>query len=558
MRTISIRKLAIGMFVFVLIPMSLVIIASSVLRMFDQREAVVEEQQNLLRITASTVKNELQRVENTLKEITGNNIAARSLSVPSPTAQISINTYVIRTAMDTLFNTSPNLSMMMFYCPQTNIMIEKDDGFLHWEAVNKTSLISAIKASFIKQIQQQTPLSEDWYVQELEGRYFVRRDIGGEGIYCAALFDLQEVLKGLSENDPKAYWKIQDAGTMEVQWPEKETEMPPFAVSVREKVAGLELWRTSVPESYFYGTDVFTVLLVSLSFVLVILLAVLILIWRRQFLQPMNRLIDTMGAIAEGDLSARAELLGAGQELRLVNQTFNRMLERIQTLKIQRYEQELNVRQTKLQYYQAQIRPHFYLNCLKNLYSLAQQNEMQNIEESILLLSNHLRYCFQWHTETVTLRHELEMCRNYIDLMGVTAVIKPQLQVDVDAELLQCSIPPVSILTLVENSLKYGLSDRSQSVIRITASFLESEEATYLQIGVYDNGPGFTAAQLSEMNGLVEDGGNEQSGHVGVRNVMARFRLLYGDRFDAAFSNQGGGAVELFIEQEKNAGRHGQ
>ena len=127
MKTVSIRKLALGMFLFVLLPMSFVIIISSVLRVMDQREKAFQEQANLLRITAVSVRNELQRVETAMEQITGNNVAARSLSVPSPTAQISINTYVIRTAMDTLFTTSPDLSMMMFYCPQTNIILCNHD-----------------------------------------------------------------------------------------------------------------------------------------------------------------------------------------------------------------------------------------------------------------------------------------------------------------------------------------------------------------------------------------------------------------------------------------------
>lgn len=561
MKTVSIRKLALGMFLFVLLPMSFVIIISSVLRVMDQREKAFQEQANLLRITAVSVRNELQRVETAMEQITGNNVAARSLSVPSPTAQISINTYVIRTAMDTLFTTSPDLSMMMFYCPQTNIMIAKDDGFVDWKAVNKTSLISQIKATYIKQVQSGQTIKDDWYIQEAGNRYFVCRSVSYEDIYCSVLFDLQGILQQLAEGDTVTCWSFYDQDVLLAQWPKQdpsaqsqEKQFVP-AITVRENLAGIVLERTTIADTYFYGVDVLTVALVSLSFLLVILLGILILIWQRQFLRPMNRLIGTMQEISSGDLSARAELTGAGEELRLVNRTFNTMLERIQKLKIEKYEQEISVRQTKLQYYQAQIRPHFYLNCLKNLYSLAQQNEMQNIEESILLLSNHLRYCFQWHTEMVTLRHELEMCRNYIDLMGVTAVLKPQLRLDVDAEVLQCEIPPVSILTLVENSMKYGLNDRKQSIIRIKAGWLEGEDITYLQIGVYDNGPGFTAQQLEVLNGLIDKQSAEESGHVGVRNVMTRFQLLYDNRFDAAFSNQGGGAVELFIEQEKNPER---
>ena len=46
----------------------------------------------------------------------------------------------------------------------------------------------------------------------------------------------------------------------------------------------------------------------------------------------------------------------------------------------------------------------------------------------------------------------------------------------------------------------------------------------------------------------------ESSSHVGLKNMLIRFRLIYGDRFDAAFFNDDGAVVELFIEQEPEGG----
>ena len=108
-----------------------------------------------------------------------------------------------------------------------------------------------------------------------------------------------------------------------------------------------------------------------------------------------------MEKIAEGDLNTTANDPKAGRELQMTNATFNQMLERIRALKIESYERELEKKQTQLQYYRAQIRPHFYLNCLKNIYSLAERREFANIEQSILYLSGYLRYTFQDNADTV-------------------------------------------------------------------------------------------------------------------------------------------------------------
>lgn len=559
-RALSIRKLVKGMFYFLLLPMSLMIIGSFILRFSEQREQAVREQKNILRIIALPVRNELDCIDTTMEELTSNNIAARSLSMPSKSGQIIMNSYVLRTAMDTIFNTSPNLNMMILYFPNTNILLVKDDGFLNWKVANKTSLIAQIKASYINEVQSGVVKEDDWCIQEVEGRAFLRRDIGGNGVHCMALLDIHSTLKKMAESEPATQLRFSQNGNVIAQWPEDvdffvdTKENMSNAIQVYESIRGYQLERLVIIDN-LYGVDRITVLLWVLSVILIMLILILMLIWHQQFQKPMNCLVNTMHDIAEGDLSARAELLGAGEELRLVNKMFNQMLERIQQLKIERYEQELRIRQTKLSYYQAQIRPHFYLNCLKNLYSLAQQKDMQNIEESILLLSKHLRYCFQWHSETVTLQEELDMCNNYIDLVGLTTILKPEFQLDVDTELLQCLVPPVSVLTLVENSLKFGMSDQRRLQIRITARLLQVDETTYYQIGVYDSGPGFTVQQLSELNGYGENYDKEETGHVGIQNVIARFRLIYGEQFEIAFSNQDGACVELFIQNRQRACR---
>ena len=55
------------------------------------------------------------------------------------------------------------------------------------------------------------------------------------------------------------------------------------------------------------------------------------------------------------------------------------------------YDRLLQVQKTKMQYYQIQIRPHFFLNCMKNLYAMAEGKKYEKIQEMILTLSSYLR-----------------------------------------------------------------------------------------------------------------------------------------------------------------------
>ena len=62
-----------------------------------------------------------------------------------------------------------------------------------------------------------------------------------------------------------------------------------------------------------------------------------------------------------------------------------------QELRIRFYEEELQKQQYRLQYYQLQLKPHFYLNSLKSLYGLAQNGKNEEIQK-MLSLSEQFQY----------------------------------------------------------------------------------------------------------------------------------------------------------------------
>lgn len=91
-------------------------------------------------------------------------------------------------------------------------------------------------------------------------------------------------------------------------------------------------------------------------------------------------------------------------------------MERIRQLKITSYEKELEAKHAKLQYLQLQIRPHFYLNCLKNLYALAETKQYHSIQNTILALSGYLRFIFRDNMKRIPLSQELRSIRDYMQL----------------------------------------------------------------------------------------------------------------------------------------------
>jgi len=106
-------------------------------------------------------------------------------------------------------------------------------------------------------------------------------------------------------------------------------------------------------------------------------------------------------------------------------------------------------------------------------------------------------------------------------------------------------VPPISVLTFVENSVKHGMSLNKPLNIYIKARLLLSEEGDYVNITISDNGKGFSDEELLKLN---DNENANSSEHIGILNVKNRFAIIYNNKSTIFFSNQANGAcVEIFI-----------
>ena len=273
----------------------------------------------------------------------------------------------------------------------------------------------------------------------------------------------------------------------------------------------------------------------------------LLVVWyfRRHILRPVGMIIEVMEKVEKGELDTR---IGEIQtpEFEKMRNAFNHMLDEIVNLRIEKYEQKLAAERMKMETLRLQIRPHFYLNCLKSIYSLTQWNNRERIQAVILKLSSHLRYVFDVETDRISLKEELRMCENYIELQKEIGSLDCSLELHVDAGLLELWVPPVSLLSFVENSFKYGQDAAGRVVIELSVHMLEMDGIRIADIILRDRGSGFGEEQLRRLND-----GEILNGHVGISNVTNRFRLLYGERFAISFRNMEGAWVEVLLTLEE-------
>lgn len=185
-----------------------------------------------------------------------------------------------------------------------------------------------------------------------------------------------------------------------------------------------------------------------------------------------------------------------------------------------------NVR-AELDFLKAQIDPHFFLNTLNNLYSMAQAKGNDELEEGILQLSEMMRYIlYECRAEKVMLTRELEYIRSYIGLTLARYRNDGRISVSLDADesaLQHLRIAPVILMPFVENAFKHGISLEKVSSIQIT---MAANDDQFIFI-------------VKNTNYSQKKNGPDHHG-IGIGNVRRRLELLYLDQFTLDISNQNG------------------
>lgn len=134
---------------------------------------------------------------------------------------------------------------------------------------------------------------------------------------------------------------------------------------------------------------------------------------------------------------------------------------------LSRQEIEAEKNKAELALYKAQINPHFLFNTLNTLYALVLSGS-DKTESAFVKFSGILRYMYsQSGAEFIPASRELDYIRQYIDLQELRLNRHTKVKLDVEAADEQVLVPPMILITFVENAFKYGTSPDTDCMIRI-------------------------------------------------------------------------------------------
>ena len=278
---------------------------------------------------------------------------------------------------------------------------------------------------------------------------------------------------------------------------------------------------------YFSYMSWMQTLLLLFSLLMVLLIPFCYLLISKSYFRPMENLIRTMEKIRDGNIDEKAGSNYKIKEFQKVNDTFNQMMTEIKNLKVESLERELQRNRAELQYLQLQIKPHFFLNCLKHLYGMAQLKRYDKMQDMIIHISSYLRYFFKDNLSLVTIEDEINHIRNYVSLQKLSLEQDVECEIEVEEHLWDCIIPVLLIQPFVENSIKYGRKPNQTLQISIRIFELTMEEEKLLDIIITDNGNGFREEVLHQLNAKTSFQYTENN--VGIANIRQRLYLIYGD-----------------------------
>jgi two-component system sensor histidine kinase AlgZ len=185
-----------------------------------------------------------------------------------------------------------------------------------------------------------------------------------------------------------------------------------------------------------------------------------------------------------------------------------------------RYRLQYEAAQARLSSLESRLHPHFLFNTLNSISALIPEDPTA-AERMTERLAALLRFSLDsTDRQTVPLEHELKITTDYLEIEKTRFGPRLNYSIDVPAELMRVEVPPFSLQTLVENSVKYGGGE-----IRVSARNGKGR----VELSVWDSGTGFAAQK------------EVPAGH-GLSNLRSRLEAIWGVNATLEFSQENSGA----------------
>jgi Predicted signal transduction protein with a C-terminal ATPase domain len=208
---------------------------------------------------------------------------------------------------------------------------------------------------------------------------------------------------------------------------------------------------------------------------------------------------------------------------------FNKMIARVKSLIENIKAVESQKRVLEINALQAQINPHFLyntLNTIKFLATLQGADNIKNVSEALSKLM-HINMNGQ---NFISVEDEAAYTQSYLEIQKYKYSNKFTATVIIDEGVGQYQIPKLILQPLVENAIIHGIAPMKSRCAVAVKIYMENDR---LKLRVQDNGAGIPEEEIRRILG-----NHSIPGSIGLKNVMARLSLYFGDKAGVTISSE--------------------
>ncbi|WYT58049.1 sensor histidine kinase [Paenibacillus sp. FSL K6-1217] len=275
--------------------------------------------------------------------------------------------------------------------------------------------------------------------------------------------------------------------------------------------------------------------------------------------KPLSRLVSAMRHVQKGDFAQAERLTPPERRIRsevdYATDTFRNMVRQLRHLIRTEFEQKLLRQQAEYKALLMQMNPHFLFNTLELMSSLAIQQRTKETVTVIDSLGKMLRFSLRISEDLIPLREELRYVRYYMSILEIRFGPGLDLRLEEEGTLDDLEIVKFLLQPLIENAVKYSFIHQAHAKVRI----IVRQDGERLVLSVADNGIGMDPELLrqlhhQDMRQQLEQLLQSRTHQIGLRNVLARCWLYYGDLFSFRIDSdqdKRGTSIELSLPLQR-------
>lgn len=276
----------------------------------------------------------------------------------------------------------------------------------------------------------------------------------------------------------------------------------------------------------------------STSVIFIILSAIvsmsLVYTLSRAFSNKINSFRKDLHQVAGGDFSIQSDI-GGNDELGQLSNDLNIMVNSIQNIihdayVVQLQKEQLASKQKDAQFKMlaSQINPHFLYNSLETIRMKAHINGQKEIANVVKKLAKIMRHNLSIPNDEVTLKSELDLIRNYLEIQQFRFRDKVTFGFDICCNPVEFKVLPLLLQPLVENAFIHGLENKiGQGHIEVRVT----NDDKNLVISVADDGVGMDKNTLKKVQLNLHNEATSIDGSIGLTNVSQRLKIYYGSQY---------------------------